>query len=264
MNEKLLVTLEDGVKRITFNRPERRNALDFETFGRLADALRQSADDESRVVVLSGAGEAFCSGLDLSSINLSEMAGLDVAKLVRELINPAVLAMRALSKPVIARVHGAVAGIGLSYVLASDVCVASEASFFSLSFVRIGLMPDGGSTFFLPRLVGRQRAFEIMATGEQFGADEALRLGLVNRVVPQAELDRSVNELAERFARAPRPALARIKEALERSASTDLAGALDFEAEGQHECFLSPDFREGVSAFLEKRKPEFGKAKARG
>jgi 2-(1,2-epoxy-1,2-dihydrophenyl)acetyl-CoA isomerase len=258
-NTKLVVTLEDRIKRITFNRPERRNALDFEMFEQLAAAIKESVKDESRVVVLAGAGDSFCSGLDLTSIDPAAIATLDVAKAVRELINPAIEGLRSLAKPVIARVHGSAVGIGFSYVLASDFCVASEASLFSQSFVRIGLMPDGGSTYFLPRLVGRARAFELMALGEQFDAREALRLGLINRVVPFEELDRAVDQLAARFVASPALSLAKIKAALYRAEASDLAGALDFEAEGQQACFRTADFREGVTAFMQKRSAVFGK-----
>ncbi|MCA1635671.1 MAG: enoyl-CoA hydratase [Acidobacteria bacterium] len=260
-DKKLLVTLERGVKCITFNRPERRNAVDFEMFAEFAEAVRESAEDESRVLVITGAGDSFCAGLDLSAINPADIHSLDVAASVRELINPPILMMRALGKPVIARVHGAAVGIGFSYVLASDIRVASDSASFSQSFVRIGLMPDGGSTYFLPRLVGSARAFELMASGATITAEEAHSLGLVNRVVPHTELDATVDELAARLAASPQPALARIKGALSRGEQSELAAALEFEAEGQNECFHSPDFLEGVAAFMQKRAPEFGKDK---
>ncbi|HEX7174128.1 MAG TPA: enoyl-CoA hydratase [Pyrinomonadaceae bacterium] len=261
MNQKLLVTLDNGVKRITFNRPERRNAVDLEMFAAFAEAIADSARDESRVVVIAGAGDSFCAGLDLSTIAAGDPASLDVAATVRELINPPILRMRALSKPIIAAVHGAAVGIGFSYVLASDVRVATETATFSQSFVRVGLMPDGGSTFFLPRLVGRTRAFELMATGATLKAEEALRLGLVNRVVAANELEAVVGELAARMAAAPQPSLARIKGALSRAEQEELAAALEYEADGQADCFRSADFREGVAAFMQKREPVFGKHK---
>ncbi|HJQ34646.1 MAG TPA: enoyl-CoA hydratase [Pyrinomonadaceae bacterium] len=258
-NEKLLVTLEGGVKRITFNNPARRNAVDFGMFDAFAAAVEETARDESRVLVITGAGEAFCSGLDLGSVSPAELAALDVAAKVREVINPPVLKLRALRKPVVARVHGPAAGIGFSYVLASDVVVASATASFSQTFVRVGLMPDGGSTYFLPALVGRAKAFELMATGAALTAEDALRLRIVTRVVAPEELDAAVEELVSRLASAPRPALARIKAALTRPEHEQLAAALDFEAEGQADCFRSPDFVEGVTAFLQKRPPQFGK-----
>lgn len=258
MNDKLLVSLEGGIKRITFNRPERRNALDFESFAALSRAMDESESDGTRVVILTGAGEAFCSGLDLASISPAELASFDLAAKVRELINPPVLKMRQLSVPVIARIHGPAVGIGLSYALAADVRIASPDATLSQSFVRIGLMPDGGSTFFLPRLIGAARAFEMMATGSTVSAQEAFALGLVNRVVPFAELDAAVDALAAQLAASPQPALSRIKGALSRAESEELAVALDYEAEGQAECLRSADFREGVAAFASKRKPVFG------
>jgi len=261
MNEKLLVTLEGGVKRITFNHPARRNAVDFGMFAAFAEAVEESAADASRVLIITGAGEAFCSGLDLGSISPRELATLDVAAKVRELINPPVLRLRGLSKPVVARVQGPAAGIGFSYVLASDAVIASEEATFSQSFVRVGLMPDGGSTYLLPALVGRARAFELMATGATLTAQEALRLGVVGRVVPRGELDGAVEELVARLAAAPQPALARIKAALDLAGRGGLADSLDFEAEGQGECFRSADFVEGVTAFMQKRAPEFGKGR---
>src|SRR5215208_6872609 len=260
-DEKLQVTLDAGVKRITFNHPARRNALDFGMFEAFAAAVEESASDESRVVVITGAGDFFCAGLDMKSISPSELASLDVAARIRELINPPVMRLRTLPKPVVARVHGPAAGIGFSYVLASDVVIASEEATFSQSFVRVGLMPDGGATHLLPALVGRAKAFELMATGDTLSAQDALRLGLVSRVVPRAELDAVVDELAARLAAAPQPSLARIKAALNLSEQQALAAALDFEAEGQGECFRSADFVEGVTAFMQKRAPQFGKGR---
>jgi 2-(1,2-epoxy-1,2-dihydrophenyl)acetyl-CoA isomerase len=257
-SEKLQVTLDAGVKRITFNNPARRNAIDFGMFEAFAAAVEESARDESRVLVITGAGEAFCAGLDLGSISPAELASTDVAARVRELINPPVMGLRALPKPVVARVHGPAAGIGFSYVLAADLVVASEDATFSQSFVRVGLMPDGGATYLLPALVGRLKAFELMARGEPVSAQEALGLGLVNAVVPRANLDALVDDLAAALSVAPQPSLARIKAALNLSEREALAASLDFEAEGQAECFRSADFREGITAFMQRRQPKFG------
>ena len=259
--EHLIITLERGVKRITFNRPERRNAVTLEMFEAFAEAVEQAASDGTRVVVISGAGEAFCSGLDISTVAAGDLAGFDVAKTVRELINPPILRMRATSIPFAARVHGPVGGIGFSYVLASDIRLGSTAATFGQTFITVGLMPDGGSTYFLSRLAGPAKAFELMATGARLDAAEALRLGVLNRVVPVTELDAACDELASALAAAPQPALARVKAALSRAEHEALAAALDFEAEGQAECFASPDFREGVAAFMQKRTPVFGRGR---
>jgi 2-(1,2-epoxy-1,2-dihydrophenyl)acetyl-CoA isomerase len=256
---KLLVTLEGGVKRITFNRPERRNSVDRETVGLLRAAVEESAGDGTRVVILTGAGDSFCAGADLAATSAADIATFDVTRSLRENVNPTILAMRALPVPVIARVHGHAVGVGSNYALACDLIVASEQALFGQVFVKIGLMPDGGSTFFLPRLVGYHKAFELMAAGDIIGAEEALRLGMVNRVVPFAELDATVDGLAARLAAAPAVALARIKAGLNHGAQSDLAGALEFEAVNQDACFHSPDFVEGVTAFLEKRKAVFGR-----
>lgn len=260
-NEKLQVTLEGGVKRITFNNPARRNAIDFGMFEAFARAVEESATDESRVVVITGAGDAFCSGLDLGSISPAELAAMDVAASVRALINPPVRMMRESPKPFVARVAGPAVGIGFSYVLASDFVVASDDATFSQSFVRVGLMPDGGATHLLPARVGRAKAFELMATGKTLTAEKALRLGIVGRVVPRESLDSGVEEVVAHLASAPQPSLARIKAALNLSERAGLDAALDFEAEGQAECFASPDFVEGVTAFMQKRAPRFGKGR---
>ena len=256
---KLLITLEGGVKRITFNRPERRNSVDGETVRALLAAFRDSSDDGTRVVILTGAGDSFCAGADLVATSAGDIASFDVTKSIRENVNPTILAMRSLPVPVIARVHGHAVGVGFNYALACDMIVASEQALFGQVFVKIGLMPDGGSTFFLPRLVGYHKTFELMATGDIIGAEEALRLGIVNKVVPFAELDSTVDGLAARFAESPRVAIAKIKAGLNRDAQSELAAALDFEAVNQDACFHSPDFIEGVTAFMEKRRAVFGK-----
>jgi 2-(1,2-epoxy-1,2-dihydrophenyl)acetyl-CoA isomerase len=259
MSDKLLVSTQDGIKRITFNRPERRNSVDRETVTLLRDEIKRSADDDTKVVILTGAGDSFCAGADLVATNASDIANFDVTSSLRENVNPTILAMRTLPVPIIARVHGHAVGVGCNYALASDLIVASDQAQFSQIFVRIGLMPDGGGTFFLPRLVGYHKAFELMATGEIISAQQAQELGMVNQVTPVAELDATVDRLAQRLAQAPRVALARIKAGLNQGLQSDLASALDFEAVNQDACFHSPDFIEGVTAFLEKRKAVFGK-----
>ncbi|HZB45085.1 MAG TPA: enoyl-CoA hydratase-related protein, partial [Pyrinomonadaceae bacterium] len=190
-----------------------------------------------------------------------DLAALDVAASVREMINPPIMALRELPVPVVARVHGPAAGIGFSYVLAADIRVASEAAKFAQTFIRVGLMPDGGSTFFLPRLVGYARAFELMTTGGPLTAHDAYALGIVNGVVPFDQLDATVDDIAARLAAGPHPSLAGIKAALSRTEAAELAAALDFEAEGQAACFASADFREGITAFLQKRPADFGNTK---
>jgi 2-(1,2-epoxy-1,2-dihydrophenyl)acetyl-CoA isomerase len=254
VSDRLLVSLEAGVKRITFNNPARRNSIDFETMRRFTEAIKESFEDETRVIVITGAGDSFCAGADLQA-GLS--GARDVTIDLREVINPGVLAMRALPKPIIARVHGHAAGIGCNYALAADIIVASDQAFFSQAFIKIGLMPDGGGTYFLPRLVGYNKAFELMALGDPIPAQQAFEMRMINRVVALAELDAAIDAMAERLASAPAIALAKIKAGLANGLRSDLASALEFEAAGQGECFRSADFNEGVAAFLQKRKAVF-------
>lgn len=256
--EKLLVTLQDGIKRITINRPERRNSVDHEMIELMRDAMLNSEADGTRVVILTGAGDSFCAGADLAATSATDIANYDVTRSIRENVNPTIMAMRNLPVPIIARIHGHAVGVGHNYALACDMIIASEQALFGQVFVKIGLMPDGGSTFILPRMVGYQKAFELMTMGEIIGAEEALRLGLVNRVVPFAELDATVDAVAQRLAAAPQLALARIKAALNHSAHSDLPSALEFEAVNQDACFHSQDFMEGVTAFVQKRRAVFG------
>jgi 2-(1,2-epoxy-1,2-dihydrophenyl)acetyl-CoA isomerase len=254
VSDRLLVSLEAGVKRVTFNNPARRNSIDFETMQRFTEAIKESFEDETRVIVITGAGDSFCAGADLQA-GLSGVR--DVTTDLREVINPGVMAMRSLPKPIIARVHGHAAGIGCNYALAADIIVASDQAFFSQAFIKIGLMPDGGGTYFLPRLVGYNKAFELMALGDPVPAQQAFEMGMLNRVVSASELDATVDAMADRLASAPAIALAKIKAGLANGLQSDLASALEFEASGQGECFRSADFIEGVAAFLQKRKAVF-------
>lgn len=260
--EKLLVSLENGVKRITFNRPTRRNSVDNETIQLLLAAIKESANDGSRVVILTGAADSFCAGADLQATSAVDIANFDVSASLRANVNPTILAMRALPIPIIARVHGHAVGVGCNFALACDLIVASEQALFGQVFVKIGLMPDGGSTFFLPRLVGYHKAFELAALGDIIGAAEALQLGFVNRVVPFAELDETVDNLARKLVNAPRVAVENIKAGLNYGLQADLAAALEFEAANQDACFHSADFTEGVTAFAEKRQPIFNQIAA--
>ncbi|HXG93017.1 MAG TPA: enoyl-CoA hydratase [Blastocatellia bacterium] len=255
--DKLLVTLDDSIKRITFNRPERRNSVDSETVALLHEEIQRSAEDSSRVIILTGAGEAFCAGADLQATSEHDIRKIDVTASLRSHTNPTIVAMRNLPKPIIARVHGPAVGVGCNYALASDIIIASSQAKFGQVFVKIGLMPDGGSTYFLPRIVGYHKAFELMTTGDIISASEAHALGIVNRVVPFEELDSTVDEIAARLAAAPAIAIAKIKQGLNHGERSDLASALEFEAVNQSDCFHSEDFLEGVTAFIEKRKPVF-------
>jgi 2-(1,2-epoxy-1,2-dihydrophenyl)acetyl-CoA isomerase len=208
-------------------------------------------------VVITGAGDSFCAGADLQATSQRDIKSIDVTASLREHTNPTILAMRGLPKPIIARVHGHAVGVGCNYALACDLIIASEQAKFGQVFVKIGLMPDGGSTFFLPRAIGYAKAFELMATGEIINAYDARDLGLVNHVVPFEQLDTTVNAMASRLSTAAPIALRKIKEGLNHGLVADLASALDFEAVNQSDCFQSEDFLEGVKAFLEKRQATF-------
>lgn len=256
-NEKLIVTLENGIKRITFNQPEKRNSVDAEMTEKLFDAMRESANDGTRVIILTGAADSFCAGADLAARTAEDIANHDVTSYLRDIINPTILVMRSLSVPIIARVHGHAVGIGCNFALAADMIIASEDALFGQVFVKIGLIPDGGSTFFLPHLVGYQKSFELISLGDIINAREAEKLGFVNKVVPFAELDNEVEKLAGRFIGLPRLALEKIKAGLNQNLHSALADALEFEAVNQDECFHSDDFIEGITAFMQKRKAIF-------
>lgn len=259
--ENLIVSFENGIKRVTFNRPQRRNSVNAEIMPQMLAAFKDSATDGTRVVVLTGAGDSFCAGADLNATNERDIANFNITDALREGVNPIILAMRNLPAPIIARVHGHAVGVGFNYALACDLIIASEQALFGQVFVKIGLMPDGGSTNFLPRLVGYHKAFELAALGDIIKADEALRLGIINKVVPFEELDKTIDETARRFLQLPQVALEKIKAGLNFGMNADLSAALDFEAVNQDACYHSPDFNEGVTAFLEKRKPVFNAVK---
>jgi enoyl-CoA hydratase/carnithine racemase len=254
MPGEILVHLEDGIKTVTFHSPEKKNAVDFAMTARLLEVVEETARDDSRVMVLTGTGDAFCSGADLKAGVTGEQ---DVAEYLRKYTNPTILAMRAMGKPIIAKVHGVAVGVGCNYALACDLRIASEEARFGQIFARIGLMPDGGSTYFLPRMIGYARAFEWMASAEIWDARRCLEAGLVNRVVPAAELDDVAGALARQLASGPALAYAGIKRALNTGDQGTLAEALAAEAEGQAVCSKSEDFREGVAAFLQKRAARF-------
>jgi 2-(1,2-epoxy-1,2-dihydrophenyl)acetyl-CoA isomerase len=256
VSEKILVSLENGIKRITINNPSRRNALGFDAFQYLTEIIKQSSEDETKVIVMTGAGDAFCAGADVQGFGSGDLTQ-DVTASLRAGVNPGIQAMRNLPKPIIARVHGHAAGVGCNYALAADIIIASDQAFFGQVFVKIGLMPDGGGTYFLPRAVGYNRAFELMALGDPLPAQAAFEMGMINRVVPVAELDATVDALAQRLANSPGIALGKIKAGLNAGLQADLAAALEFEAINQGDCFRSEDFKEGVAAFLQKRKPDF-------
>jgi 2-(1,2-epoxy-1,2-dihydrophenyl)acetyl-CoA isomerase len=245
-----------GVATITLNRPDVYNALNDEITFELQDALKTVAkDDLVRVVVLTGEGKAFCSGQDLKAAQGGQKRSF--LQSLHKRYNPIIRAMRTLPKPIICRLNGVAAGAGCSLALACDMIVASEEATLIEVFINIGLVPDSGSSYFLPRLTGMAKAFELCAMGSRVKADEALTLGLVNKVVPPARLDEAVTEYTNYFAQAPTKAIGLIKKMLAKSATSTLDEMLDYEAYCQEIAGSTDDYQEGVKAFLEKRKPVF-------
>lgn len=254
--EFLTYQVADGVATITLNRPEVYNALNDGITYELQDALKAVAkEDAIRVVVLTGAGKAFCSGQDLKAASGQEKRSF--LESLHKRYNPIIRAMRSLPKPIIGRLNGVAAGAGCSLALACDLIVASEEATLIEVFINIGLVPDSGSSYFLPRLVGMAKAFELCSMGSRVKAAEALQLGLVNRVVPAEQLDAAVREYTEYFAKAPTKSIGLIKKMLDKATTSTLDEMLEYEAYCQEIAGSSADYKEGVSAFLEKRKAEF-------
>lgn len=248
---------QHGLATITLNRPEVYNALNQGIKEELLQAFKEAEQsDQVRVVVLTGAGKAFCSGQDLKSAR-QEMKGKSYATAIRAYYNPLILQMRQMPKPIIGRIHGIAAGAGCSLALACDVLVASEEAIFSELFVGIGLVMDSGSTYFLPRMIGSLKAFELATLGTQVQATVALDLGLVNKVVPEDSLDQAVHTYAQGYLDAPSTTVGLIKQMLYQSANMNLEQVLELEAVYQDKAAATEDHQEGIRAFLEKRNPMF-------
>ena len=262
--ETVNLEVADGVARVELNRPDALNAWNFQLGEDLRGALESvAADDAVRAVLLTGAGRAFSSGADLTetredtSDSVDEDGNFDLSKRLRERYHPIIHAIRDMPKPVVSAVNGPAAGIGCSLALSADLIVAAHSSFFLLAFVNIGLVPDGGSTAFVPARIGLARATEMMMLGERVSAQRAHEWGLVNTVVPDESLYSESAALVERLAKGPTRSYAGAKELLNRRVYADLAGQLEAEADQQRDMGRSKDFIEGVMAFAQKRKPEF-------
>lgn len=249
-------SLEEGIATITLNRPDVYNALNDEITYELQDALKAVARDEQvRVVVLTGEGKAFCSGQDLKAASGDQKRSfLDS---LHKRYNPIIRAMRSLPKPIICRLNGVAAGAGCSIALACDIIVASEEATLIEVFINIGLVPDSGSSYFLPRSVGMAKAFELCSMGTKVKTKEAFEMGLINKAVPPSELDSAVGEYARYFAHAPTKSIGLIKKMLNKATTSSLDEMLEYEAYCQEIAGNSADYKEGVTAFLEKRKPAF-------
>jgi 2-(1,2-epoxy-1,2-dihydrophenyl)acetyl-CoA isomerase len=258
-HETVDLTTDGSAARILLNRPEALNAWN-EQFGRdLLDAVTTvSADDSIRALLITGAGRGFSSGADLKEQRSSTEDGLpDLSARLKEIYHPIITGLREMPKPAIAAVNGPAVGIGCSLALACDLIVAAESAYFLLAFVNIGLVPDGGSTAFLPARVGYARAAEMAMLGERVHTEQALDWGLINRIVPDEDLDDAGDALLQLLAHGPTSSYAGSKRLLNRRMYADLAGQLDAEAEAQREQGQSQDFIEGVLAFVEKRPPNF-------
>ena len=250
---------DGGVGRITLNRPESLNAWTAEFGAELRDTITgPAADDSVRAVLITGAGRAFSSGADLKAgFEPHPDDNLPDVKKELELYHGAITGIRRLPKPVVACVNGPAVGIGCSLALACDLVLAAESAFFGLAFVNIGLMPDGGSTLFVPAAVGKARAFEMAMLGERVPAPQALEWGLVNFVHPDEHIQSEAGVLIERLAAGPTRSYAGTKEALNRMLYPHMDDQLALEADIQHRLARTKDFFEGVGAFVEKRRPAF-------
>ena len=257
VEQVVLVEVKDGVGWIRLNRPDRMNAVNSDLRKQLLAALKQAERDESvRCLVLTGSGKAFCAGADVREFGTREGS----LEAIRDEYHGILTRLRGMPKPTIAAMNGVAAGIGASIALACDIRYAVPEASFVEAFVKIGLTVDGGATWLLPRMIGSGKAFELFYTGDPLGAEEGERLGLVNRVVPGPELEAEAGRLASRLAAGPAGALAAIKRSVNRAQNVTFEEALDFEFHLQAVQMLNPDFKEGVSAFLEKRPPKFGGA----
>ncbi|MGQ0664767.1 MAG: 2-(1,2-epoxy-1,2-dihydrophenyl)acetyl-CoA isomerase PaaG [Pseudomonadota bacterium] len=254
--QALIFEVSEGVARITLNRPDKLNAFTAEMHAELRDALsRAAAPAAARAVLLTGAGRAFCAGQDLGQRRGAESP--DLGETIDKLFNPLIRAVRGLGLPVIAAVNGVAAGAGMSLALACDIVLAARSASFLQAFAKIGLVPDSGSTFFLPRLVGEARARALALLAEKISAEQALAWGLIWKVVDDARLTDEALALARHLATQPTRSLALIKRAFNASAANDLDRQLDLERDLQRIAGLTEDYREGVAAFFDKRPPQF-------
>lgn len=260
MYENIDVIQESGITKIILNRPDKLNAMIGHMRRDLAQALEQAGSDRTvRVVIITGAGRAFCAGGDVDF--MAELIERNDSEEFLRLLGAArrvITAIRQMTKPVIAAINGPAAGSGCNLALCCDLRIASSTAVFSESFVKLGLHPDWGGTFFLPRMVPANKACEMFFLGDSINAEEALRLGLLNRVVKPDELDATVQELAERLREAPPISIAAAKHAVYLGQEAGLEEMLRYETEAQLRCFESEDGREGIRAFQEKRQPKFG------
>ena len=256
--QNIVFSIEAGVARLTLNRPERLNSFNTEMHAEVRAALGSLAGSAARVLVLTGAGRAFCAGQDLNDRAVAPGAAPpDLAASIEQCYKPLVLALRALPLPVIAQVNGVAAGAGANIALACDLVIAARSASFVQAFAKLGLIPDSGGTWFLPRLLGSARALGLALLGEKLPAEQAAAWGLIWRCVEDGELAAVVEALATQLAAAPTRGLARTKQAMYEGWTRSLAAQLDIERDYQGELGRSADYAEGVAAFAAKRTPHF-------
>lgn len=256
--ETILFSVEQGIARLTLNRPDKLNSFNTTMHGEMRMALGRIVAEGGRVLVLSGSGRGFCAGQDLSDRAVAPGGEpADLGKSIEAFYKPLVLALRNLPMPVIAAVNGVAAGAGANIALACDIVIAAKSASFVQSFNKLGLVPDSGGTWFLPRLVGNAQAMGLALLGEKLSAERAAQLGLIWRCVDDVEFADVVDTLAKQLASAPTAGLARIKEAIHASWSNSLERQLDLERDFQRELGQSQDYAEGVAAFMQKRAPTF-------
>ena len=257
--EQIRFETGDRIARITLNRPDRLNSFTAQMHAELRDALaRVTGDDDARVLVLTGAGRAFCAGQDLSDRSVAPGAApVDLGASIEDNYRPLVLSIRNLPLPVVCAVNGVAAGAGANIALACDIVIATKSASFIQAFCKIGLVPDSGGTYFLPRLVGSARAMGLAFFGDRVSAEQAAEWGLIWKCVDDGEFVATTDAMAAQLADAPTAGLAAIKRALYASSGNTLEQQLDVERDAQRALGNSADYREGVAAFLEKRAPRF-------
>lgn len=253
---KILYRLENGVARLTLNRPDVYNSFDREMAMGMQSHLNEAENDKSvRCILITGSGKAFSAGQDLKEA--IDPKGPAIDEIVREHYNPIILKIRELNKPVVAAVNGVAAGAGANIALACDVVIATESASFIQAFSKIGLIPDSGGTFFLPRLIGWQRASALAMLGDKIGAADAENMGMIYKSVPDADFSETVDRICSKLAKMPTRGLAMTKHAFNQSLVNKLSIQLKVEEKLQTAASQTYDYQEGVNAFLEKRKPEF-------
>lgn len=257
MKDSIIIKVENNLAKITLNRPEVFNSFNREMAHRLQNVLDDcEKDDRVRAIILTGAGKAFGAGQDLKEVTDPEKS-VGFRKILEEHYNPIITRIRHIKKPIIAAVNGVAAGAAANIALACDVVVAHENASFIQAFSKIGLIPDSGGTYFLPRLIGFQKASALAMLGDKISAEEAEQLGMIYKVLKADEFEDEVEALGNKLANMPTKALGMIKQLMNQSMSNGLISQLQMESKFQIEAAQSEDYKEGVSAFIEKRKPNF-------